>query len=353
MSNAPTVSIAMATYNGERYIAEQLASFAAQTQPPLELVVGDDGSTDRTVAMIEDFARTAPFPVHLHCNPRNLGFADNFLTAASRCLGDWIAFSDQDDVWSPDKLATAAAAMEGSRNRGLVAIGHRLELVDSDLRRIGRSLPDDRGNIVVGPGSMPAYWCHGGCALLFDAALVRHIDWTRRPPNLYDWSRDGKPQQRQMAHDQWISLLANTVGSTRFLSRSLGLFRRHANATTGSQVVRLSDRLRSAAAIDVDDYRQGASHARAVADALGSLASNLGGEWARRMIMMAARYRHRADRLADRARLYESGSRSRRFGRILGLLDSSAYGLDPVAALGPKALLKDIAMLARGARSRG
>lgn len=352
MKDAVTISIAMATFNGERYLAEQLASFAEQTRLPAELVIGDDGSTDGTISVIEQFARHAPFAVRVHRNPQNLGFADNFLMTAGRCSQRWIAFSDQDDVWNRDKLATASAALQTARSGDIVAIGHRVDLVDGDLRPMGLSLPVNLRDRIVARGTMPANWCHGGCALLFDGRLVRDIDWTRRPPNLYDWSKDGKPQQRQMAHDQWISLLANTVGSTRLLSASLGLFRRHSGATTGSHVVQFADRLRSARAVDGAAYRQSASHALAVADSLERLASDISGTWAIEMTRMAERYRRRAERLAVRARLYEPRSPVDGLRRVMRLMSSGAYGLDPVAALGPRALLKDSVQLVRWSTQR-
>src|ERR687894_3003245 len=97
-------SVAMCTYNGARFVAEQLASVAAQTRPPDELVVCDDGSTDETCRLVEEFAARAPFPVRLFVNERNLGSTRNFGRAVALCEGDLVALSDQDDVWHPEKL---------------------------------------------------------------------------------------------------------------------------------------------------------------------------------------------------------------------------------------------------------
>src|SRR5690349_15385572 len=102
------ISVAMATYNGAPFLPEQLQSLAAQTLPPFELVVCDDGSTDRTIQILREFATSAPFPVRIHENSERLGFGDNFLKAAALCQGDWIAFCDQDDIWLPHKLETVA-----------------------------------------------------------------------------------------------------------------------------------------------------------------------------------------------------------------------------------------------------
>ena len=104
------ISVAMATFNGERHLAAQLESIAQQTLAPHELVVSDDGSTDSTLEIVEAFERRAPFHVRIERNPTRLGFAANFLTAAERCEGELIAFADQDDVWLSTKLERAAAA---------------------------------------------------------------------------------------------------------------------------------------------------------------------------------------------------------------------------------------------------
>ena len=103
-----TISIAMATYNGDRYIGEQLDSLARQKLLPLELVVTDDGSSDGTLDILKAFSEGAPFPVRIFRNTTRLGYEENFLKAASLCNGDVIAFCDQDDIWMDRKLEVCA-----------------------------------------------------------------------------------------------------------------------------------------------------------------------------------------------------------------------------------------------------
>src|SRR5690242_8630981 len=117
-------SIAMGTYNGATYLPAQLESLLNQDLAPLELVVGDDGSTDDTLAILKNFSVRAPFPVRITSNPKQLGYGENFLQAASRCTGDWVAFCDQDDVWLPSKLARCAEAIESApADLGLIVHG--------------------------------------------------------------------------------------------------------------------------------------------------------------------------------------------------------------------------------------
>ena len=106
------ISIAMCTYNGGRFLPEQLASIAAQQRLPDEMVVCDDGSTDTTLEILEKFSRTVPFTVRIVRNPVNLGSTKNFEQAISLCTGDLIALCDQDDVWLPEKLAIQAEFFE-------------------------------------------------------------------------------------------------------------------------------------------------------------------------------------------------------------------------------------------------
>jgi glycosyltransferase involved in cell wall biosynthesis len=80
------ISVALCTYNGGRFLREQLESLASQSVLPAELQVGDDGSTDNTLEIVEEFARTAPFPVGIARNERQLGYGENFIQTARRCF---------------------------------------------------------------------------------------------------------------------------------------------------------------------------------------------------------------------------------------------------------------------------
>lgn len=108
MSAPLTISIALCTCNGERFLGEQLASLASQSCLPSELVVCDDASDDGTYDLLENFARSAPFPVRLYRNQKRLGIGQNFEQAIRLCSGSVIALCDQDDVWLPEKLARYA-----------------------------------------------------------------------------------------------------------------------------------------------------------------------------------------------------------------------------------------------------
>lgn len=221
----PRISVAMATYNGQKYLLEQLDSLASQTRLPCELIVGDDGSDDATVAILEDFSRTAPFPVRITVNSRRLGYADNFLAAAARCEGDWIAFCDQDDVWLPEKLADSAAAI--ARYPGAMLILQNAELCGPDLTRTGRCFPNKIAPGFYGPNAQYGFWVWLGCLQTFNAKLIRSIPFHNRPPNYFQ--ADGK-----QSHDKWTCMLANASGGVVVLKGIKALYRRHPDAQTGT-----------------------------------------------------------------------------------------------------------------------
>lgn len=95
----------MATYNGEKYLREQLDSIWSQSVKPDEIIISDDASTDNTIAVIEYFIKQTGAPVTLIENSENHGFIKNFHTALSHANGDIIFLSDQDDLWLPDRIA--------------------------------------------------------------------------------------------------------------------------------------------------------------------------------------------------------------------------------------------------------
>lgn len=105
-----TVSIVMCTYNGEQYIREQLDSIVSQTYPIYELIIQDDKSTDNTVSIIQEYVDRYPY-IRLHQNDRNLGFNNNFRDAMSKATGEFLAISDQDDIWMPEKIAKQTEAI--------------------------------------------------------------------------------------------------------------------------------------------------------------------------------------------------------------------------------------------------
>ena len=152
------ISIAMATYNGEQFLDEQLRSLNEQVTPPHEIVVCDDQSTDRTRDLLARFARKASFPVKLFTNDRRLGWRENFLRAARLCSSEYISFCDQDDIWLKEKLAVVEFTSEAKSMHALATwVPPHRRCGKRHHRRIGLGIPGaTRGALEV------QLWAHSG-----------------------------------------------------------------------------------------------------------------------------------------------------------------------------------------------
>lgn len=199
------ISIAMATYNGGKYLREQLDSFLAQTRLPDELVITDDCSTDDTLAIIETFAATAPFEVRWERNEQNLGYTGNFNKALMKAVGDLVFLSDQDDVWFPEKLERMERyALEDPE---ALVVMNDAALTDGDLNDTGLT---KLGQIACA-GMTDSSFVMGCCA-----AVRRELLELCLPiPAGYK------------GHDNWIVKMAEGVGRKRVFADVLQWYRRH------------------------------------------------------------------------------------------------------------------------------
>lgn len=132
------ISVAMCTYNGGRYLKEQLESIGAQTRLPCELIVCDDVSTDDTITTLKAFQARAPFPVIIVQNTAQLGSTRNFDQAIGKCSGELIALCDQDDRWLPHKLRRLSDCLID--NPFLGGVFSDAELIDGEGRRVNKTL---------------------------------------------------------------------------------------------------------------------------------------------------------------------------------------------------------------------
>lgn len=200
------VSIAMATYNGARHLQEQLQSFINQTRQPDELVICDDGSTDGTDIIVESFCLSSPFKVHFIKNNSNIGYVRNFEKAVSLCTGDLIAFSDQDDVWLPEKLAKVINVFE--KNDKIELIQTDMELADQNMNPSGVTQIE---NILALGGKIND--CRTGCGII----VRKHFASISFPT----------PDQLLFGHDTWIYRIGDYFDSVYVLRNPMSYYRRH------------------------------------------------------------------------------------------------------------------------------
>ncbi len=131
-----TISVCMSTYNGERFIEEQLYSVFNQTRRPDEVILCDDASSDRTAEIIEKFLQEH----HLENtwkffrNQKNKGYPANFYYAMSLCSGDFVFLADQDDIWHTEKLERMSEELV--KHPQIKALCCKFDLIDADGERI-------------------------------------------------------------------------------------------------------------------------------------------------------------------------------------------------------------------------
>lgn len=231
------LSVALCTFNGGRFLPVQLASLAAQTRPPDELVACDDASTDGTADCLRSFA-PGRFPVRVVANPTRLGTAANFTRAFGLCTGDVILSCDQDDYWLPKKLARIEAAFADPRV-GLVFSDAWLLDGTADVSRPHRtawqSLPftsTARRQFVAGGGPrvLLRYNVVTGAAMAFRADLRAVI----------------LPIPDEWVPDAWVAFLAAAVADVKLLPEPSIAYRGHAGQQVGLSRRTLARQLRAA-----------------------------------------------------------------------------------------------------------
>jgi glycosyltransferase involved in cell wall biosynthesis len=218
------LSVALCTYNGERYLQQQLDSLASQTYLPSELVVCDDCSRDSTAQIIDRFSRNSPFPVRFIQNPRNLGSTANFSQAIGLCEGELIALCDQDDIWKEGKLEKQISPF--SRDAELGGVFCDGDLIDADSNPMNLSLwgslgfaPLMREQVLSGSplSALARQNFVTGATLVFRANLRSHF---LRIPE--EW-----------VHDAWIAWKICTYSRLHLLSDRLVFYRIHPNNQVG------------------------------------------------------------------------------------------------------------------------
>jgi glycosyltransferase involved in cell wall biosynthesis len=240
MERKQGVSVAMCTYNGEKYIEQQLQSIAAQTMLPLEIVICDDCSTDATPTIVADFARTAPFAVTFVVNPGNVGSSKkgitrNFEKASALCVGQYIAMCDQDDMWVPEKLARLVAKLESDPGFGGVFSDAQLmdpqsQPKETRLWETNGFSPSEQDRLQRGESlavllSMTKVY---GCTLMVKADLLEKI--LPVPPSWW--------------FDAWLANAIAVYAKLAFVPEPLLYYRIHPSQQVGAVAPSLKERLR-------------------------------------------------------------------------------------------------------------
>jgi glycosyltransferase involved in cell wall biosynthesis len=316
---APSLAVIVATFNGEAWIGPQLQSIATQTRAPDELIVTDDGSTDRTIEIVREFSDSARFPVHVMKGPSK-GHAENFWSASMTCSSDLISWCDQDDVWLPRKLETSELTLVET---GASVVSHSATVTDEGLNSLGRRFPDYHSTGVLESLKGDPWHVMSGFTLLFRRDILARIDWEHRPIS----HQSGV----LMGPDHAVSLVSFASARRAFVSEPLALYRQHSRNLAGApRALALRDSMR----IGLEEYRADAGYARGYLEFLArcGLATSDVVDYYEALIA-------RCDRRAD---VYEPGRLSSRIRNFEGALLNGVYGSPEKGRFRLAALAKDL-----------
>lgn len=206
------ISVCMATYNGSKYIKEQIDSILCQLSADDELIISDDGSKDDTCAIIEGYHDSRIKLLH---NKKRHGYVGNFENALVQVKGDYIFLSDQDDVWMQNKVVVMSKYLE---TYDLVT--HNALIVDGEGKSLGKSYFDCMHNR-SGFFANFLETRHLGCCMAFNRAVL-----SKALP-FVSYNR---------GHDYWIGCVADLAFKTIFIGDELVHYRRHGgNASPSSE----------------------------------------------------------------------------------------------------------------------
>ncbi|MEN3110457.1 glycosyltransferase family 2 protein [Uliginosibacterium paludis] len=220
------VEILLSTYNGEKFLREQLDSLLAQTYQDWRLVVRDDGSTDATLAILSEYAQSFPARFDLLSDGQRLGAKHSFSALMARSTAPYLAFCDQDDLWMPEKLEVMMNALreqEQLAGEEMPVLVHcDLALVDVGLQPIAPSFWAFQGIRAErnAPEQLLVENTVTGCATLFNRALLAKAQPV--PDSAY-------------MHDYWLALVASCCGRIVTLPQALILYRQHGHNTLGAK----------------------------------------------------------------------------------------------------------------------
>lgn len=218
----PRAAVLLSTYNGEAYLREQLDSILSQTWDNLSLIIRDDGSSDNTVSILEEYGAEYP-QITLIPSRENLGYPACFYALTDLPIdADYFFFSDQDDVWLPDKVERAIRRMEeeaaghsDGENPPVLAYFAGYHICDEQLKILSRSPK------VTGPFCLRTALFEV-CGLEFTMAINR--------PAMELLNRN-KPR-RAKARGTWMSMLYSAFGTVLYDNEPCALYRRHTSAVT-------------------------------------------------------------------------------------------------------------------------
>jgi glycosyltransferase involved in cell wall biosynthesis len=212
-NNYPLVSIVLATYNGERYLKEQLDTVFQQTYPDLEIVAVDDCSSDSTVSILQYYA-SMHSNMRVYVNEKNIRHIKTFEKGISLSTGAFIALCDQDDIWNKHKIELLMKEINGYGMAFCDSV-----FIDEGGKTLNRKLSDIK-NLATYNNCIP--FIIGNCISGHAAVFTREI------------ALSAIPFPRDIIHDWWLAFVASSKGTVHFVNQPLVQYRQHADNFIGA-----------------------------------------------------------------------------------------------------------------------
>ena len=215
------VCVVMSTYNGEKYLREQIDSILTQRNIIVNLIIRDDGSSDNTINILKKYKENNNNIQII--KGKNVGYAKSFLSTLKEVKGKYryFAFSDQDDVWEKDKLFVAVKKLKGQEKKHGVnyplLYSCNLRLVDENLKPICELMPPKKSDFKKGRYLLDKY--SYGCTMLFNKKL-KDLATRELPPD-------------SISHDNWVGLIAVFLGEFIFDRNCYINYRQHGTNVVG------------------------------------------------------------------------------------------------------------------------
>ena len=287
---APSVSVALCTHNGARFLPDQVQSICIQEPPPRQLVLSDDASTDDSVDVVRDtVARCDPdgrIELTVLRNETALGITANFEQAIRACTSELIALSDQDDVWHTGRLARMTAWFEAQPRLLLLCTDARL--VDDAGQPLGQTLfqahevlPHELESIRSGRAfeALVRRNLATGATVIFRRALLD----------------TALPFPSEWLHDEWLAAIAAASGTVDVLAEPLIDYRQHDANQLGARRPGLREKVGKAFAPRGEKFDQRLRRAQQLDERLNELGDRVPAEWRDTQHRKVAHQRFRAD----------------------------------------------------------
>lgn len=256
----PKVSVIMGVYNGERFIDAQLRSILGQTHTNLEIIVCDDGSRDQSISVAKKAAAQDP-RVSIMRNKSNMGLVANFLKSSTMATGDFFCFSDQDDMWMPDKIEKLLGVFKKTPEcvlaySDLVICDDRMEVINNSFWKMNGFTPyrGYLGNRGMLKNQAP------GCTMMYSKRVQELVSDLITSKVFLNTNTADNLDEIPFMHDHLIWTISSGIGMIDYTFEPLVKYRQHSRNNIGayypsewseSRFVRcLSDRVRMLKSIE-------------------------------------------------------------------------------------------------------